>query len=121
MMGARNPFRFSVDSKNGYLYFGEVGPDTKVKASTGELMSFDEINQVREPGYYGWPYFLGNNQVFEKYNYATQSLEPGTNPSKPLNESPNNTGLRELPPAQPAMIWYGINNSKAFPLAGDGG
>ena len=120
-MGMRNPYRYSIDPENGYLYFGDVGPDTKLKASDGELMSFDEINQVREPGYYGWPYFLGNNQVFEKYNYATDTLEPGKDPAKPLNESPNNTGLRELPPAQPAMIWYGKNNSKYFPLVGNGG
>ncbi|WP_205941065.1 PQQ-dependent sugar dehydrogenase [Albibacterium indicum] len=121
MMGARNPFRFSVDSKNGYLYFGEVGPDTKVKASTGELMSFDEINQVREPGFFGWPYFLGNNEVFPMYDYETKIPGPGKDPAKPINDSPNNTGERELPPAQPAMIWYGKGDSKEFPLVGSGG
>lgn len=121
VMGARNPYRYSIDAETGYLYFGDVGPDTKLKASDGELMSFDEINQVREPGFYGWPYFLGNNQVFEKYNYATKALEHGKDPLKPMNESPNNTGLRELPPARPAMIWYGKNNSKYFPLVGNGG
>ncbi|WP_262247473.1 PQQ-dependent sugar dehydrogenase [Parapedobacter soli] len=121
VMGARNPYRFSIDAETGYLYFGDVGPDTKLKASDGELMSFDEINQVREPGYYGWPYFLGNNEVFGKYDYATGELGPGKDPSKPMNESPNNTGLKKLPPARPAMIWYGKNNSTYFPLVGNGG
>lgn len=121
VMGARNPYRYSIDAETGYLYFGDVGPDTKLKASDGELMSFDEINQVREPGYYGWPYFLGNNEVFGKYDYATGELGPGKDPSRPMNESPNNTGLKELPPARPAMIWYGKNNSKYFPLVGNGG
>jgi len=120
-MGMRNPYRYSIDAETGYLYFGDVGPDTKLKASDGELMSFDEINQVREPGFYGWPYFLGNNEVFGKYDYATGELGPGKDPVKPLNESPNNTGLKELPPAQPAMIWYGKTNSKYFPLVGNGG
>ncbi|MGV3761977.1 PQQ-dependent sugar dehydrogenase [Parapedobacter sp.] len=121
VMGARNPYRYSIDAETGYLYFGDVGPDTKLKASDGELMSFDEINQVRQPGYYGWPYFLGNNQIFGKYDYATGELGPGKDPSRPMNESPNNTGLKELPPARPAMIWYGKNNSTYFPLVGNGG
>ena len=121
VMGVRNPYRYSIDAENGYLYFGDVGPDTQLKAPDGELMSYDEINQVRKPGFYGWPYFLGNNDVFGKYNYATKSLDPGKDPLKPINESPNNTGLRELPPAQGAMIWYGKTNSTYFPLVGNGG
>ena len=120
-MGMRNPYRFSIDAETGYLYFGEVGPDTKVNAPDGERMSYDEINQVRGPGFFGWPYFLGNNDVFPKYNYETKREEPGKDPAKPINESPNNTGLRELPPAQPAMIWYGKGKSKYFPLVGRGG
>ncbi len=121
IMGSRNPYRFSVDSKTNYLYWGDVGPDTKVKASTGEFMSFDEINQAKEPGFYGWPYFLGNNEIFPKYNYATKKEEPGKDPLKPVNISPNNTGARELPPAKPAMIWYGKGKSTEFPLVGSGG
>jgi cytochrome c len=27
VMGCRNPFRISIDQRNGYLYWGEVGPD----------------------------------------------------------------------------------------------
>ncbi|MEJ5963586.1 PQQ-dependent sugar dehydrogenase [Pedobacter immunditicola] len=121
IMGSRNPYRFSIDPKTNYLYFGDVGPDTKVKASTGELMSFDEINQVKEPGFYGWPYFLGNNEIFPKYNYATKKEDPGKDPLKPINISPNNTGAKELPAAKPAMIWYGKGKSAEFPLVGSGG
>src|SRR5690606_29914958 len=120
-MGMRNPYRFSIDDQTGYLYFGDVGPDTKVTGADGELMSYDEINQVREPGFFGWPYSLGNNDVFPKYDYATKQEGRGKDPAKPLNESPNNTGQRELPPTQPAMIWYGKSNSKHFPLVGNGG
>ncbi|SFC58818.1 cytochrome c [Parapedobacter composti] len=120
-MGMRNPYRFSIDQETGYLYFGDVGPDTKVRGTDGELMSYDEINQVREPGFFGWPYFLGNNDVFPKYNYETKEEEPGKDPNRPLNGSPNNTGLTELPPAQPAMIWYNKGKSARFPLVGSGG
>jgi len=120
VMGSRNPYRFSVDRKNNYLYWGDVGPDTKVPGDDGELMSYDEINQARKPGFYGWPYFLGNNQAFPKYDYATKKEGPRKDPSNPLNNSPNNTGENVLPPAQPAMIWYGKKDSKHFPLVGNG-
>lgn len=111
VMGSRNPYRFSVDQKNNYLYWGDVGPDTKIMGEDGELMSYDEINQAKKPGFYGWPYFLGNNQAFPKYDYATKTLGPKKDPSNPVNNSPNNTGENILPPAQPAIIWYGKKNS----------
>jgi cytochrome c len=38
-----------------------------------------------------------------------------------MNDSPNNTGLRELPPAQPALISYPASESKQFPIMGSGG
>lgn len=120
-MGHRNPYRFSVDPKNGFVYWGDIGPDTKVPASEGTL-SFDEINQARQPGFFGWPYFLGNNEVFPYYDYATKKFRSTTfNPQRPINNSPNNTGIRELPPARPALIWYGDGTSKNFPLVGKGG
>ena len=121
VMGSRNPYRFSVDRKNNYLYWGDVGPDTKVPGQDGELMSYDEINQARKPGFYGWPYFLGNNEAFPKYNYATKKEGPKKDPLNPINDSPNNTGERVLPSAQPAMIWYGKKTSKHFPILGNGG
>jgi cytochrome c len=43
------------------------------------------------------------------------------NPEKPINTSPNNTGLTELPPAQSAFIWYPYDESKEFPQVGKGG
>jgi cytochrome c len=120
IMGSRNPYRFSVDRKNNFLYWGDIGPDTKVPASEGTL-SYDEINQARKPGFYGWPYFLGENEAFPYYNYATKKEGPKFNPDQPINASPNNTGVRELPPAQKAMIWYGDGASRRFPLVGKGG
>lgn len=119
-MGHRNPYRFTVDRKNGFVYWGDVGPDTKVPSSEGTL-SFDEINQARKPGFFGWPYFLGKNEPFPDYDFATKKEGPKFNPARPVNDSPNNTGIRELPPAQPAMIWYGDGVSEKFPLVGKGG
>lgn len=120
VMGCRNPFRVSVDPKTNFVYWGDVGPDTQVPAEEGTL-SYDEINQARKPGFFGYPYFLGNNEAFPKYNFATKKEGPKQDPTHPVNNSPHNTGIRTLPPAQPAMIWYGKLASKRFPLVGKGG
>lgn len=103
------------------MYWGDVGPDTKVNGENGELMSYDEVNQAKSAGFYGWPYFLGNNQAFPHYDYATKQEGPKKDSAKPVNDSPNNTGERILPPARGAMIWYGKGNSRNFPLVGNGG
>jgi cytochrome c len=121
IMGMRNPYRLTIDQKTNILYWGEVGPDTKVRGKNGYLLSYDELNRAANPGFYGWPYFIGDNEIFPMYDYATKKEGPGKDPSRPINDSKNNTGLQELPPAQPAMIWYGKDFSREFPLVGSGG
>lgn len=120
VMGCRNPFRMSVDPKNNFVYWGDVGPDSKVPAEEN-FLSYDEINQARKPGFFGYPYFLGNNEGFPKYDFETKKEGPKQDPLHPVNNSPNNTGVKNLPPAQPAMIWYGKGESKRWPMVGKGG
>ncbi|MGX5818941.1 PQQ-dependent sugar dehydrogenase [Chitinophaga lutea] len=121
VMGCRNPYRFTVDMENGWVYWGDVGPDTKVPSAEGSTLSFDEINQARKPGFFGWPYFNGNNEAYPLWDYENKVERPGKDPNKPMNLSPHNTGAKELPPAQPALIWYGDASSPHFPLVGKGG
>ena len=120
-MGHRNPFRMSVDKKTGYVYWGEVGPDANTPDEKRGPEAFDEIGQARKPGNYGWPYFVGDNKAYYDYDYATKVTGPLYNAANPINNSPNNTGLTELPPAQSALIWYPYDESKEFPLVGSGG
>ncbi|RYE22436.1 MAG: c-type cytochrome, partial [Sphingobacteriales bacterium] len=122
VMGNRNPYRISVDKKTGYLYWGEVGPDA-VTDSTGTRgpRGYDEVNQARKAGFFGWPLFVGNNYGYNIHNYETNENAPPQNPNRPLNTSRNNTGLTELPPAQPAYIWYPYAVSPDFPELGSGG
>lgn len=42
-------------------------------------------------------------------------------PASPTNASPNNTGAKTLPPAQPALIYWPYGESKEFPMLGGGG
>jgi cytochrome c len=120
IMGDRNPWRPSVDSKTGWLYWGEVGPDANEDTKTTRI-GMDEFNQARGPGYFGWPYFIGENVAYPMYNYLNDSVSPGQDPAKPMNHSVNNTGLTELPPAQSAFISYPYGNSEKYPLVGSGG
>ncbi|MHB1179989.1 MAG: ThuA domain-containing protein, partial [Daejeonella sp.] len=41
-------------------------------------------------------------------------------PNKPINNSVNNTGLKELPPVAPPFIYYPYAVSEEFPLLGSG-
>jgi cytochrome c len=120
IMGDRNPWRISVDSKTGYVYWGEVGPDASVDSVYGPR-GYDEFNQARKAGFFGWPYFIGDNKPYIKYDYADSTYGEKFNPEHPVNNSPNNTGLKELPAAQKAFIWYPYSTSDTFPLVGSSG
>lgn len=121
VMGNRNPYRISVDQKKGFLYWGEVGPDaTKDDALRGPK-GYDEINQARKAGNFGWPYFIGNNYPYKAYDYKNGENGAAFDPQNPVNNSPNNTGLGNVPAANPAFIWYPYEESKEFPQVGSGG
>lgn len=120
-MGMRNPFRISVDKKTGYLYWGDVGPDAGKDSVGHGPKAYDEINQARKPGFFGWPYFVGDNKAYYKRDFATNQYSALFDAEKPTNTSPNNTGMTDLPPAQKAFIWYPYDNSAEFPITGKGG
>ncbi|HEY8659629.1 MAG TPA: ThuA domain-containing protein [Hanamia sp.] len=122
VMGDRNPYRISVDQKTGFLYWGEVGPDANNDSmDTRGPRGYDEYNQARKAGFFGWPFFIANNLPYHAYDYATGKSGPAFDPAKPINNSRNNIGLEVLPPAQPAFIWYPYGESKDFPQVGSGG
>ncbi len=120
-MGTRNAYRITIDQKNNYLYWGDVGPDASNDEEARGPRGYDEINQARKAGFYGWPLLIGDNYAYRAYNYETGESGEFFDATKPINESPNNTGLRELPPAQPAFIWYPYAQSDEFPQLGSGG
>lgn len=119
--GCRNPFRIAIDAKRGWLYWGDVGPDAGENNADRGPRGHDEVNQAREAGYFGWPYFVADNKPYRKFNYETGEIGDAYDPEHPINESPNNTGVRELPPANPAFIWYPYAESEEFPLTKKGG
>ena len=63
-MGHRNPFRISVDQETGWVYNGEVGPDANSENVNRGPRGYDEINQIRSAGNYGWPYCIADNKAY---------------------------------------------------------
>ena len=122
-MGTRNAYRLSVDQKNNYVYWGDVGPDSpKDSLQTRGPQGYDEINQAKKAGYFGWPLFIGNNYAYYDYDYYTGKTLTKFDPAKPINNSKNNTGIKDLPPATPAFIWYPYNEAyNLFPQMASGG
>ncbi len=118
-MGCRNPYRMSVDPHTSIPYWGEVGPDAGTDSTLGPR-GHDEINRAANPGFFGWPYFVGNSKAYPNYDFATKTLGKKFDAKAPYNESPNNTGLKNLPPAQKALVWYPYANSTEFPMLGKG-
>ncbi len=92
-MGLRNPYRITINSKTGTLYWSEVAPD---KQPTGE-----EINQAKTAGYYGWPYAITDTKVFN--DLAGKPFDP----KNLKNQSINNTGINDLPVPRDPFHFYG--------------
>ena len=121
VMGVRNPFRMSVDAGTGWLYWGDVGPDAGDANPARGPRGYDEYNQARAAGNFGWPYFISDNKPYVEYDFATGTSGAPFNPAAPVNNSPNNTGPHDLPPARGSMIWYPYDTSTNFPELGTGG
>ena len=120
-MGLRNPFRFSIDSQTGFVYWGDVGPDAGKLDSLRGPAGMGEFNQARKAGYWGWPYTRGNNQAYNDYDFSKKKSGEKFDPKNIINDSPNNTGLKKLPPVQSSMIWFSYAQSQEFPWLGKGG
>ncbi|WP_420783458.1 PQQ-dependent sugar dehydrogenase [Streptomyces sp. LPB2020-019-1HS] len=116
-MGFRNPFRFSVDKETGILYVGDYGPDAGAADPKRGPAGQVEFARVTGPGNFGWPYCVGANEAYVDYDFATGTSGEPFDCDAPKNDSPHNTGLTDLPPAQPAWIPY---DGPSVPEFGDG-
>ncbi|MEN3614668.1 PQQ-dependent sugar dehydrogenase [Plantactinospora sp. ZYX-F-223] len=116
-MGLRNPFRLSVDKSTGAVYVSDYGPDAGTTSATRGPAGQVEFNRITSAGNYGWPYCTGSNTTSETYvDYVFPSGPSGNrfNCAAPVNNSPRNTGLTNLPAARPAWIKYDNCSLAAF-------
>ncbi len=110
-MGHRNPYHVFPDPVTGRLYIPMFGPAAPTSSARGPSGA-DIIEVTDSAANFGYPYFLKNLQPYCHWNYATGAciaIQGQTSlyydPARPVNYSPNNTGLNLLPPAKPAVLW----------------
>ncbi|OLF06103.1 hypothetical protein BLA60_32690 [Actinophytocola xinjiangensis] len=120
-MGLRNPFRIGVDPGTDTLYVADYGPDAGQANPDRGPGNTVEWNIVDRPGNYGWPYCTGNNAAYRDYTFPDGPSGPAFTCAAPVNDSPNNTGQRTLPPAIPATVHYDYDGNPDFPQIGGGG
>ncbi len=126
-MGFRNPFRFSIDQETGWVSMADYSPDNNNDApDTRGPAGIAEWNLIKSPGNYGWPLCMGDNEPFRDVDYGTSSSDSPVvgdyfDCANPINDSPRNTGLTELPPARGADMYYGYQRSSVPEVINQGG
>ncbi|WP_405382963.1 ThuA domain-containing protein [Maribacter sp. LLG6340-A2] len=120
-MGLRNPFRHSIDSKTGILYWGDIGPDAGKADPNRGPSGMGEYNQAKKAGFWGWPFTRGYNEAYNDFDFATNTSGAKFDPANLINDSPHNTGIQKLPPVQKSMIPMTYYRSEEFPWMGQGG
>ena len=113
VMGARNPYRMFIDTQNNdWIFWGEVGPDANYNDPQNQdgpnnvlgPEGMDEINLTKEAGNFGWPYFSGVDN--DAYQITYPSPKYYNTVASPKNISTWNTGITDLPAAQPALLEF---------------
>ena len=113
-MGVRNPFRMEVDPATNSVSWGDYGPDAGAPSAERGPMGYVEwmTTGIDKPINAGWPYCTGNQFNYNEWNFATAT--PGEFfdcAAGAENNSRWNTGLDTVPPATPATLYYGDNNT----------
>ncbi len=114
VMGVRNPFPHRGRHRDQLAVVGRLRPrrDQGRRRHRGPRpMGLVEWNAISldEPQNAGWPYVHADNQAYNDWDFATATPGAFFDPQNLKNESRWNTGLTDLPPAQPATLWYGDN------------
>ena len=121
LMGLRNPFRISVNDENGDLYVADYSPDASEADPDRGPAGHGKWFIARDPGNYGWPYCATPDLPYVDYDFATEKSGKPFDCAAPVNDSPHNTGLRELPPVEKPDVSYSYDESEEFPELGTGG
>ncbi|WP_247672878.1 PQQ-dependent sugar dehydrogenase [Micromonospora sp. C51] len=121
LMGLRNPFRIELDRKTNDLYVADYSPDAGEPDPLRGPAGHGKWFVARKAGNHGWPYCITPQLPYRDYDFATEESGAEFDCSAPVNESPNNTGLRKLPAPQQPDVWYSYDLAPEFPELGTGG
>jgi len=121
LMGLRNPFRFSVDRAQGQIYLADYAPDAHEANPLRGPVGTGKWMVVRQAGNYGWPYCATPTDPYVAYDFASGQSGESFDCAHPVNHSPHNTGLVELPPVQAPDLAYSYGSTPRWPELGSGG
>ena len=102
------------------IWIGDYGPDAPIDSERGPR-GYVRGLLVTEAANYGWPYCTANNIPYADWDFATSTPRGVFNCAAPVNDSPNNTGLRNLPPIKPANLYYSYAAQPPWPNLYGGG
>jgi cytochrome c len=111
-MGTRNAYRVKVDSLTGWAYIGEVGADADDYDAAKGPPGFDHIYLAKGPSNFGWPFGNGDMEPYVVRDYETDYIGAGMKVGDKFdlahlkNLSKFNTGIQDLPPTTPPLVYY---------------
>jgi glucose/arabinose dehydrogenase/PKD repeat protein len=107
VMGVRNISRLAIDPETNWLTAAWVGPDAGSPSPELGPAKYETATIITEAGNHGWPYCMGNKQPYRDRSSTDAAVLTGWyDCDNPVNTSPRNTGLVNLPPVKKNMIWY---------------
>jgi cytochrome c len=121
LMGLRNPFRIEYNTVEGELYVADYSPDAQTANPLRGPAGQGKWFIATEPGNYGWPYCATAELPYVDYDFETGESGETFDCANPVNESPHNTGLTDLPPVTQPQVWYSYSLSAEFPELETGG
>lgn len=92
--GTRSNFSIALHPTKRWLAWGEVNYQT----------TNDEYNLITKPAFTGFPYWHRNNVATPAGSWSAPA---GHSVATPMNTSVMNSGVQQLPPATPSVIWHG--------------
>jgi glucose/arabinose dehydrogenase/PKD repeat protein/type 1 glutamine amidotransferase len=118
VMGVRNIARLAIDPETNWLTAGWVGPDASKPSPELGPAKYETATIITSAGNQGWPYCMGNKQPYRDRSSSDAAVLTGWyDCDNPVNTSPRNTGLVNLPPIRNNMIWYSPDGGgPVFPL-----
>lgn len=121
LMGVRNPFRIEVDPRTDALYVADYSPDARTADPDRGPAGHGKWFVATEPGNHGWPFCATADLPYRDHDFATGESGERFDCAAPVNDSPHNTGLTELPPVLQPDVWYTYGQSAEFPELETGG
>jgi cytochrome c len=120
-MGLRNPFRFSIDRRRGHVLLADYAPDASSDDPARGPRGTGKWAMLDKPANLGWPYCATAELAYVDYDFETSTSGAPFDCAHPINQSPHNTGLTELPAVTQPDVYYNYGASPLFPVLGSGG